>query len=113
MSRKNNYWGASQYRGSRRSGRGAVLAVFVVLVVLAVAAAAVWFFLPTAESDPADPPPPAAQSEPVQAVVEPSEAVEPAPTLPPAPEAVRGIYISGPMAGSAYVDELIAPDRGL
>ena len=102
MSRRNNYWGASQYRGSRRSGRGAVLAVLSVLAVLAVlAVVAVWFF-------PSDPPAPPAPSESVQVVVEPSETVEPAPTLPPAPEAVRGIYISGPMAGSAYMDELIA-----
>lgn len=109
MSRRNNYWGASQYRGARRSGRGAVLAVLVVLAVLAVAAVvATWIFFPKTQSGPSvrsDPPAPSAPTEPAQIVVEPSE---PAPTLPPAPESVRGIYISGPMAGSAYMDELIA-----
>lgn len=108
MSRRNN-WSAPQYRGSRRSGRGAVLAVLIVLAILAVSAAAVWFvlFRPEAEPDPTS----SAQtpSEPVLAAAEPSQVVEPSsPALPPAPEAVRGIYISGPMAGSAYMDELIA-----
>lgn len=106
MSRRNN-WRAPQYRGSRRSGRGTVLAVFFVLAILAVSAAAVWFFLfrPEAGPDPSS----SAQtpSEPAQAAAEPSQVIEPSPTLPPAPETVRGIYISGPMAGSAYMDELI------
>lgn len=105
MSRRNN-WRVSQYRGSRHSGKGAILTVLVVLAVLAILAAVVWFFLfrPEAEADqtPSDPVP----SEPVQTAAVPSQPV--GPTLPSAPEAVRGIYISGPMAGSAYMDELIA-----
>lgn len=104
MARRNN-WRAHQYRGSRRSGRGAVLAVLVILAILAISAAAVWFFLPVPEPD--LPPSAPASSEPAQAA-EPSQSVEPTvPTLPPAPEAVRGIYISGPMAGSSNMDELI------
>ena len=102
-----NNWRATQYRGSRRSGRSTVLAVLVILVLLAVLVATAWFFLFHSKPEAVQP----FQNPsvlPVQAAPDQSqEAFVPSPTLPPAPDAVRGIYISGPMAGSAYMDELV------
>lgn len=102
-----NNWRATQYRGSRRSGRGTVLAVLMILALLAVSVATAWFFLFHSKPEAGQP----FQNPsvlPVQAAPDQSqEAVVPSPTLPPAPDAVRGIYISGPMAGSAYMDELV------
>lgn len=107
MARKNT-WRTSQYRGSRSSGRGIVLAVLAVLTVFAVLGCAVWFFLlrPKAEVEPPSAPPTPSESPPAPS--EPATEVTPSPSLPAAPDSIRGIYVSGPMAGNAYLSELIA-----
>lgn len=107
MTRRKN-WRNSQYRGSRRSGGGIILAVFLMLALLAVTGVLVWVFLIRPE-------PEASQlletSSPVlsqQTTQEPVPESEPSPTLPQMPESVRGIYISGPMAGSAAMNSLLS-----
>lgn len=108
MARKNP-WRTSQYRGSRRSGIGFVLPVLLVLAVLAALGAAAWFFLlahPKEETEPPSTPP--LQTEQPSPSSEPVPEVTPSPVLPPAPDSIRGIYVSGPMAGNAYLTDLIS-----
>lgn len=102
------------YRGSRRPNRAAIAAlVFAVLILVGTG---VWFLV-LREKQASAPPAPdetqpgealpsetPAESDPVPSA--PSE--EPSPTLPPEQDFVRGIYVSGPMAGNAYMDDLIA-----
>lgn len=101
--RKN--WTSAQYRGSRRSG-GVILAAF--LSLLAVTGVLVWAFLVRPKPEGSQPPLEASQSPELPATQEPVPESEPSPTLPPMPESVRGIYISGPMAGSAGMSGLLS-----
>lgn len=97
------YRAPNRYRGSR--GPSKLLAVILVLLaVLAVAAAIYVLVLPALSPSgtagapvPVSPTPTALQPEP-----------EPEPTAAPlpAPPQVKGIYISGPVAGSSYMDTL-------
>lgn len=98
------------YRGSRGPNRAAVaVLVFAVLILLGTGA---WFFLLRGKQDPqqSETTPgetqPAASGPVLAAPSDPPE--EPSPALPPAPDSVRGIYVSGPTAGNAYMDDLIA-----
>lgn len=102
MARYRYRYTGSRYRGSRGPS------LWVILAVLAAAGALAFlafrFFAPEAEPEP---------SVPAAVVVQP----EPEAELPPEPEVkmaalpqdgVRGIYISGPMAGSEYMAGLIS-----
>ena len=93
-------WQGNRYRGSRGTGKWMVLALAV--LALALAAAAGWFFLHPAEPEHSHPPLPPA-SPPAVSTPEP----EPEPVLPAPPESVRGIYISGPVAGDPYMETLL------
>lgn len=107
MTRRKN-WRNSQYRGSRRSGGGIILAVFLMLALLAVTGVLGWVFLIHPEPEVSQP---LETSSPVlsqQTTQEPVPESEPSPTLPQMPESVRGIYISGPMAGSAAMNSLLS-----
>lgn len=106
--RNRRSWNASQYRGSRGFRRGKTLTVLAALAILAVLGVAVWhFFLhsDTATDQPPTSPPAPVSSESSQ--VTPTPDLEPS-SLPAVPDAVKGIYISGPMAGSAAMDSLLA-----
>lgn len=92
----------TRYRGSRGPNPLLITAV----AVLVLAAAAVWFLFGRQE-----PPQAQVEPEPVQPPdISPSATPEesPAPSLPPTPDAVRGIYISGPVAGDPYMETLLA-----
>ena len=93
---KKSGWRGTRYRGSRGSNKAVLLVL--IFILLAAAAAGGWVLLnrnkPAAK--------PAAVQPPINSVRTPE------PTLPPAPEAVRGIYISGPVAGDPYMDTLLA-----
>lgn len=105
--RNRRNWNTKQYRGSRGSGRGKILAVLVALAVIAALGAAAWhfFYRPDAAVDQ----PPPDSSEPAPSADTPQITPEAGPSpLPAAPDAVKGIYISGPMAGSAALDSLLA-----
>lgn len=88
------------YRGGRGGGKAVVIGIplFLALLVLGL-----WFgrgFLSPSEAVEATPTP--------IPVVTPTP--EPIPTLPPMrekPEAVKGIYVSGPVAGDPYMDTII------
>ena len=95
-------WQGNRYRGSRGTGKWGVLALAV--LALALAAAAVWFFLHPAGPERAESPPPAASA---PAAPAPAPTPEPEPALPSPPEPVRGIYISGPVAGDPYMETLL------
>lgn len=104
-------WRSSQYRGSRRSGGGAVLAVLLILALLAVIGFLVWTFLIHTGPEDSQPSDTSLSSEPAQQTTQqPIQELEqePSPTLPQMPESVRGIYISGPMAGSAAMSSLLS-----
>ncbi len=92
----------SRYRGSRGAGRGLVL---LVLVVIAAGAAALagWRLLGGAPTG-GEPDAPALVLPPPLTLPEP----EPVSDLPAVPAEVRGIYVSGPVAGDPYMDSLIA-----
>lgn len=104
--RNRRSWNSKQYRGSRGSSRGKILAVLAALAVIAALGAAAWhfFYRPDAAVD--QPPPNPSKPAPSDAPQVTPEA-GPSP-LPAAPDAVKGIYISGPMAGSAALDSLLA-----
>lgn len=105
-------WMRSQYRGSRRSRGGMVLlAVFLIFALLTVTGILVWVFLIHPEPEGSQPfqaslPPESTRHVTQEPVLEPEP--EPSPTLPQMPESVRGIYISGPMAGSAAMNSLLS-----
>lgn len=105
--RNRRSWSASQYRGPRSSRRGKVLAVLAVVAVLAMLGAAAWHFWlrpdEVADQPPSSPSAPELTESPPET---PAPDIEPSP-LPSAPDAVKGIYISGPMAGSAAMDSLL------
>lgn len=105
---RNHNWRTAQYRGSRRSGIGVVLAVLVVLAVFVMLGFAAWFFLLHPRAQVEQPFASPIQSESPSASAEPAPVVTPSPALPPAPDSIRGIYVSGPMAGNAYLTDLIA-----
>ncbi len=92
---------ANRYRGSR--GPSGLL----LLAALALAALAGWSWLRPALTEEGREPPSARQAA-VSTPAEPEAPSEPGPeeAMPPAPGPIRGIYISGPMAGSAHMEEL-------
>lgn len=97
---KKSGWRGTRYRGSRGANKAALLVL--VFILLAAAAAGGWFLLSRNKPEPK----PAAVQPPVSSVRTPEP--KPEPTLPPVPESVRGIYISGPVAGDPYMDTLLA-----
>lgn len=107
MTRRKN-WMSSQYRGSRRSSGGIMLAVFLILALLAVTGILMWFFLIHPEPEISQPPASSSPELSRQSTQEPVPESEPSPTLAQMPESVRGIYISGPMAGSAAMNSLLS-----
>lgn len=109
MARRKN-WRSSQYRGSRRSGGRVILTAFLVLALLVVTGVLVWSFLSHPEPEDGQPSETSVPPEsPQQVTQEPTAEFEaPSPTLPQMPESVRGIYISGPMAGSAAMSSLLS-----
>ena len=110
MARRNN-WRSSQYRGSRRSGGGVILAVFLLLAFLAVIGVLVRTFLIHPEPEGNQPFESSSQPELSEQTTQetvPESEPEPSPALPQMPESVRGIYISGPMAGSAAMGGLLS-----
>lgn len=110
MVRRQN-WMSSQYRGSRRSGGGIILAVFLILALLAVVGVLVRTFLIHPEPEGSQPFESSSQPELSEQTTQetvPESEPEPSPALPQMPESVRGIYISGPMAGSAAMGGLLS-----
>lgn len=102
-----------RYRGTR--GPHPVLILIVILVIAAAAVAGRLLLSPQTAEPEGDTPPPVetpseleAEEPPTPSLPERTEQPEPEPSLPPAPESVRGIYITGPVAGDPYMDTLLA-----
>lgn len=92
--------GRNRYRGGRERGKGPILGVLAAFVLLAAGGLLAPHLLRVKPPEPA----------PVVAaavVPAPSPTPEPTPTPLPTPGEVRGIYISGPVAGDPYMDKLL------
>ena len=90
----------TRYRGSRGSGRAAAVAVPLVLAMLALG---LWFgrgFLSPSSGVQVTP-------EPAPAATPTLEPTPTPPTMREKPEAVKGVYVSGPVAGDPYMDNII------
>lgn len=90
---------STRYRGKRGPGKGLLIGILAVVLL-----AAGVFFVSRLLLKPAPEPEPAAVTPPEAT---PAPTPEPAPALAAVPESVRGIYISGPVAGDPYMDTLV------
>lgn len=91
-----------RYRGDKEPPK--VLFLLIALVLVAGAVFAVDWLL--SDGAPPEDPPPAAVQPPGPGHTS-EEPEDPSPPSLPKPEAVRGIYITGPVAGDSYLDTLI------
>ena len=98
--RKRKSWQRYRYRGDK--GPPSILSLMLSLALIVGAVFAVDWLL--SGRDKPDEPPPVS----VQPPAPEREPEAPSPLTPPKPEEVRGIYITGPIAGSPYLDELLA-----
>lgn len=90
----------TRYRGSRGKGRLVVVVLPLILVILALG---LWFgrgFLSPSEAAEATP-------EPTPVVTPTPEPTPTSPSMRAKPEAVKGLYVSGPVAGDPYMDKII------
>lgn len=91
---------STRYRGSRGSAKWLVLGILAVAVLVG---GIVWFLRAGPAGTPTPPPTPM----PTETTPTPVPSEEPAAASLPPPPQVRGIYISGPVAGDPYMDTLI------
>lgn len=94
----------SRYRGSRGPNKAVILIFVLLAAALAVAG---WFLFRNRESSKPEPEPDSTQAEITPTPTQPEHTEKPEPSLPPAPENVRGIYITGPVAGDPYLETLL------